>query len=240
MTILKGNYVQRTCNTRDKKLGWDQVYYEREEIMEVKLRRADIVILAEAHNPSIIAPEWLKVHSLITEEPKQFIHTPDFSMFESDSFLLVVDHQRWQLTAKKDNMESLRSLASIGHNYVRLLPHVPYRALGLNFTWTVGSQDKEEIPKIIVNIDTTDPASIMIGHELNYGGIIYAKKDPYLLKLVIERPGKNVLTHNFNYHHELHGRSQEDILKFLDCFFTRYEDSLNTIKKLYSIKVEQE
>ena len=35
--------------------------------MEAKLRRADIVIIASAHNPSIIAPQWLKDNSLITE-----------------------------------------------------------------------------------------------------------------------------------------------------------------------------
>jgi predicted amino acid dehydrogenase len=35
--------------------------------MEVKHRQADIVIIASAHNPSIIAPQWLKDKSLIVE-----------------------------------------------------------------------------------------------------------------------------------------------------------------------------
>jgi len=28
--------------------------------MEIKLGRADIVIVASAHNPSIVSPQWLK------------------------------------------------------------------------------------------------------------------------------------------------------------------------------------
>jgi len=46
--------------------------------MDVKLRRADIVIMASAHNPSIVDPHWLKANGLVAEDPKHFVHTPDF------------------------------------------------------------------------------------------------------------------------------------------------------------------
>jgi len=80
--------------------------------MKIKLGRADIVILALAHNPSIISPQWLKENHLITEEPKQFVHTPDFSLFDSETFSLIADRQRLQVTAKKQDMDTLKSLAS--------------------------------------------------------------------------------------------------------------------------------
>jgi len=203
--------------------------------MQARFRRADIVILASAHNPSIIAPQWLKDNSLIIEEPKHFIHTPDFSLFQSESFSLVVDHQRLQITAKKQDKGSLKSLANIASNYVKLLPHIPCRSLGLNFVWSIEIDEGEKLPKIGLNINKSDLMLVFEGHEVDYGGIIHARKGPYTLKLVIEPQGKNTLVHNFNYHHELSGMSVEGFAKLIDYFLTRYEDSSRIVKGLYSI-----
>ena len=203
--------------------------------MEAKLRRADIVIIASAHNPSIIAPEWLKDKSLIVEEPSHFVHTPDLSIFESESFSVVVDHQRLQIVVKKQDTRSLESLANIASNYVKLLPHIPYKALGLNFTWTIEVDDGEELPKIEININKSDLMSVFEGHEVDCGGIIYARKEQYMLKVVIELQGGNTLVHNFNYNHELEGMSVEDIVKLINDFITIKEDSSSIVKGLYSI-----
>lgn len=193
------------------------------------------MIIASAHNPSIIAPQWLKDNSLIIEEPKHFVHTPDFSLFESESFSLVVDHQRLQITAKKQDKGSLRSLANAASNYMKLLPHIPYRSLGLNFVWSIEIDEKEELPKIGLNVNSSDLMSVFEGHEVDYGGTIYARKEAYMLRLVIEPQGKNILVHNFNYHHELGGMSVEDLVKLVDNFLTRYEDSSRIVNALYSI-----
>lgn len=201
--------------------------------MEAKLRRADIVIIASAHNPSIIAPQWLKDNSLIIEKPKHFVHTPEFSLFESESFSLVVDHERLQIIAKKQDEGSLRSLANIGSNYVKLLSHIPYIALGFNFLWSIEINKGEKLPKIGLDINKSNLMSAFKGHKVNYGGIVYAGKEPYKLKLVIEPQGGNTLVHNFNYHHELKGMSTGDIIKSLNSFLIRYKDSSKIIKGLY-------
>ena len=203
--------------------------------MEAKLIRADVVIVASAHNPSIMAPQWLKDNSLIVEEPTQFVHTPDFSLFESESFLLVVDNQRMQITVKKQDNQSLESLANIASSYVKLLPHIPYKALGLNFIWTIEVGDGEKLPKIELNINKSDLMSVFEGHEVDCGGIIHARKEPYMLKVVIELQGRDALVHNFNYNHELEGTSVEDIVKLINNFLTIKEDSSSIVKGLYRV-----
>jgi len=203
--------------------------------MQAKFRRADIVIIASAHNPGIIAPQWLKDNSLIIEAPKHFVHTPDFSLFESESFSLVVDHERLQITAKKQDKGSLRALANIAGNYVKLLSYIPYRALGLNFVWSIEIDEGEKLPEIGLNINRGDLMLVFEGHEVDYGGIIYARKEPYRLKLVIEPQGGNTLVHNFNYHHEVGGMSGGDLAKLIDNFLTTYEDSSRIVKDLCSI-----
>ena len=203
--------------------------------MEAKLRRADIVLIASAHNPSIMAPQWLKDESLILEEPSHFVHTPDLAIFESESFSLVVDNHRLQIAVKKQDNESLKSLANIVSNYVKLLPHIPYKALGLNIIWTIEVDDGEELPKIELNINKSDLMPVFGGYEVDCGGIIYARKEPYMLKVVIELQGGNTLVHNFNYNYELEDMSVEYIVKLIDNFLTMKEDSSSIVKGLYAI-----
>jgi hypothetical protein len=159
--IIRQNYV---LNAGEIKMG-------------IKLERADIVIVASAHNPSIVSPQWLKEKKLIVEGPKQFVHTPDFSLFDSETFSLVEDRERLQITAKKQDRETLKSLASVGSGYINLLPQVPYKSLGLNFMWLAESNEGEVLPKIKVSIGfINNLASILTDHELNYGCISYARK----------------------------------------------------------------
>ena len=203
--------------------------------METKLRRTDIVITASAHNPSIIYPQWLKDNSLIREEPSHFVHTPDLSLFESETFSLVVEHQRLQIAVKKQDKTSLESLANIACKYVKLLPHIPYKALGLNFVWAVEIGDGEELPKIRLDINKNDLTSVFENNEVDYGGIIYTRKEPYTLKVVIEPQGKNAIIHNFNYNHEVAGMSVEDIAKSINDLLVMCDDSSRIVKSLYSI-----
>lgn len=202
--------------------------------MEVKLVRADIVILASAHNPSIIAPDWLKANSLIAEEPKDFMHTPAFSAFESESFVLIVDPQRLQVIAKKYDAETLKSLYGIAKNYIKLLPHIPYKALGINFVWTVHPDEGSCPSSIRVTLNRGNLESIFEGHDLNYGGIVYAKKAPYTLKLIVEPKPEHGFIYNFNYHHELTDLSTNGIVALIEDFTIRYEHSSIIIKGIYT------
>jgi len=209
--------------------------------MEIKLGRADIVIVASAHNPSIVSPQWLKEKKLIVEDPKQFVHTPDFSLFDSETFSLVVDRERLQITAKKQDRETLKSLASVGSGYINLLPHVPYRSLGLNFVWLAESDEGDVLPKINISVGfINNLSSILTDQELNYGCIIYARKDPYLLKLTIEPRGKNTLVYNFNYHHGVEGLNKDKILEHLGNFMSLYEKSKEIVEKTCLLQEEKE
>lgn len=208
--------------------------------MDVKLRRADIVIMASAHNPSIVDPRWLKDNGLVAEDPKHFVHTPDFSMFDSELISLIVDRERLQITAKKTNRDQLKSLADMGIGYLDLLPHTPYQALGLNFVWHTEADAGESIPKIDIKIGSVgDLSNILTDHKLNYGSIIYARRDPYLLRLRIEPQGESMLIYNFNYHHEIKGIDIEKVKNFLGNFTNLYEHSKTVVENTYLVRGEE-
>ncbi len=202
--------------------------------MESKLRRADIIVIAAGHNPSIVSPQWLRENSLINEPPSHFVHTPDFSVFESESFSLTVDHQRLQIVAKKQSESSIGSLAAVAGKYVSLLKHIPYRALGLNLVWSVEIGSNATLPDIVLRLNNGDPTLAFPGHKVAFGGIIYAQKESYILKVTIERQGENSLVHNFNYHHEIASVPNEGIVGLTNSLAERFKDSAAIIHTLYS------
>ena len=146
-----------------------------------------------------------------------------------------------RLLRKKQDRETLKSLASVGSGYINLLPHVPYRSLGLNFVWLAESNEGEVLPKMDVSIGfINNLSSILTDHELNYGCIIYARKDPYLLKLIIEPRGKNSLVYNFNYHHSVEGLDIDTVLEHIENFMSLYEKSKEIEEKTCLLQEEKE
>ena len=201
--------------------------------MKIELSRADIVILAHSHNIGIVTEKWLKDKNLINEKPKQTIFMQGISLFDSESFLIVASPERVQITAKKQSTEALKTLARIGNEYIKSSPYIVYTALGLNFIWAARTAENEKLPEINIHIGSvTDLSSVLNGHRLTYGGIIYAKKDPYLLKLIIEPLKKMERVYNFNYHHEIKGLDIEKIKNYIDNFLSLYKASKKIVDTL--------
>lgn len=97
---------------------------------------ANIVILASNYNPSIVSKEWLYQRGIFTETVRNFVHTPVFTLVESEDFSLVVDEDRLQITVRKVTQDSLNASASIAEKFVDILPETPYKGIGLNYRYT--------------------------------------------------------------------------------------------------------
>jgi len=200
--------------------------------MERKLDRADIVILAEAHNPSILSPQWLKDNELITEKPDQFVHTPDFSFFNSKNYHLVVDRQRLQVTTKKTTKQLLEALKNFALNYCKILPHIPYKSIGMNFTWNVEAKLDESLPVIKNSIGKiTDFKKMFKEFEINNGIIINVKKEKYLHKITIESFSKNNLIFRFNNHYNVEKLNNVEIIDLINNYNMLYQESKEFVEK---------
>ena len=198
--------------------------------MPIILKKANIVIIAKAHNPSIISPEWLKVKNIIVEEPREFIHTPEFSLFDSETFILTVDRVRLQIQTKIFELEFLKSLAKIVIDYICLLPHIPYESLGFNFIWRIENDAKISIPDIRVKFNAIDDISnIFSSNDVKYGCIIHAEKEDYLLRLTIVPKENDYITYNFNYHHNIKELDSDKNKEYLNNFVKLNENSKNII-----------
>ena len=196
-----------------------------------KLDLVNIVILGN-HNPGIVTQQWLKDNGLITEDPRQALNTLTLSFFESERYSFIVEPVRLQLNAKEKDKESAKAISDILVKYINIFPNLNYKAVGLNFIWTYGILEGEKyIIKTSIN-EFTDLHDIFTDYQLNLGSIIYAKKDPYLLKLVIDPLKENLLQYNFNYHFEITKANMTKIPDYLNMYSSFYDESQAIIEKL--------
>jgi len=200
--------------------------------MQTTLTRADVVILAAAHSPGTLSPAWLRDNELIVDEAQQFVHTPDLTLFESDTCSLIVDKERLQITAKRRDSDAINGLRDFCVKYVTLFPNLSYRAFGVNLSWSVTPGEGESLPQVSLGFGAvSDLASAFADHELSYGGIIYAKKEPYLLRLTIQPEEDMSLAYLFNYHHDTSRLGTEQVVAQMDALNSLYGHSATIVEK---------
>jgi hypothetical protein len=104
-----------------------------------------IVIVANAHNPTILHPAFLRAQHIVGD---QFISV-DESLICTGALSYVAFSNGINITVEASRLvvrdtlpegaspNERPSISEIGQNYIRVLPHVPYTSVGVNFTWVV-------------------------------------------------------------------------------------------------------
>ena len=100
--------------------------------MSVQTHIANIVILANSHNPSILSAEWLDKYSIMPGATLK-IQVPDVSIMETNSINMIADQNRLQFVVKEFSEEGIKQCQIAAIKYFETLPHLPYQAIGYNF-----------------------------------------------------------------------------------------------------------
>ena len=104
----------------------------------------NIVIIADTFNVNILNTVWLYKNKIFTEKELQGATClPVVVEAQSDNFRLhiIPDRLQFSINTKYKNPKKLL-LSKIGR-LVELLPHTPFTAAGLNFTYHVTPSDKD-------------------------------------------------------------------------------------------------
>jgi hypothetical protein len=108
-----------------------------------------IVVRANAHNPSILNPLFLKSEGIVPVDWDTVdgpICTPPLSIVKFNSGVeFLVDSQILQVSQNTEPIiRSEYDVPSCVARYISVLPHVPYTAVGINFDALVGCQNPEQ------------------------------------------------------------------------------------------------
>jgi len=181
--------------------------------MKLTLTGANIVVLADSHNPSIASKDWLLSNGIFVEEPEKFMHSPVLALYESARFILTVDPQRLQVTLKQPKVEALKELPEIVKRYVERLPQTPYRAVGLNYAWHAAKEEGESPVHHLKSLFVGDARRLGLvtdGKEWTIGGILRWRADAFVVRLMVEptaEPSEGISL-DFNFHREVRGANE--------------------------------
>jgi len=116
----------------------------------MRIIRESIVVRANAHNPSILNPLFLKSEGIVPEDWEMTgdspICTPPFSVVKfKNGVVFLVDSETLQVSQSPDNDNpSEFGVPQCVKKYIKVLPHVPYTALGINFDASVDHEGPEK------------------------------------------------------------------------------------------------
>jgi len=187
----------------------------------LQLRKVSVVILAQNHNPSIISPDWVRNELSINEKEQNFVHTPPFSLFDSASFLLTVDADRWDLIPKILDDAHILLCGRVAAAYFRTLSQIPYKKLGVNYIWAYSPSLKGEyLPKVSLKINEIDPNEILDAKKVRCGGTVEVGFKDYILKLTMNYEGDQILIFNYNFSHAIQSWSNRKRIDATNSFLS--------------------
>ncbi len=107
--------------------------------MSKKLVGWNVVIAAHQFNPSIVSQPWLIRHNLATEADFQqgFVFSDSLVQIQAQAFNFLLVEEQLQFQPKVEMEREQELISSRVGDFVKSLPHTPFKAVGLNFLWNL-------------------------------------------------------------------------------------------------------
>ena len=114
--------------------------------MSANLIGSNVVIAARQFNPSVFSQIWLIRNEILAEEDfqqKNCLFSEEVVKIESNRFGLLVVPPQLQFVPRVKPEEQGEVVSAALGTIVRLLPHTPYIAVGLNLIWHILPEDHD-------------------------------------------------------------------------------------------------
>jgi hypothetical protein len=110
---------------------------DRKGMMSLEAKSVALVVTATVHNPSILNPDFLLQNGIVSQDwgtATDFVSIPSFSTlkYPNRGIQLTCQEERLQFEKQLSSDRNFADLVDCASKYVNVLPHVPYRALGIN------------------------------------------------------------------------------------------------------------
>lgn len=203
-----------------------------------------IVLTAQSFNPSIFTETWLQDNNIL--DTSKLVGMRVFSaavaQFQTEEVHVVVVPPQLQITFsdKSADVEVPRFFAT---RVVELLPHTPYQALGINFSYFLSQPAKQEFVAYDRALLGTGEYALLgefSAADARFGR--YFSKDLGSARLRLDiKPVKagptnaDMLQFGFNFHHDLAGIEQSDRAKALVKFIGTWNALRKYAEKLTEV-----
>jgi len=134
------------------------------------LHWVNVVILAKSHNPSILNPDFLRINDIVPPdwEPKEVLTTPAFATVRYPAnVVFLLDQERLEVRKECDtSFQDNYDVHNFAANYIKVLPHVSYTSVGLNWHISMEMEGPENfITKKFVRPETWKDSGAELLHS---------------------------------------------------------------------------
>lgn len=156
--------------------------------MEAKLVQHTVVVTGDAHNPTILNPDFLQKENIVPKAwgwtVEQTLTTPPLALVRFDNGVsITVEPGKVQVADPSKTSDPLKSKAAdIATAYVNTLRHVRYTAVGINFLCTVDDDSPERFVK---NRFLKDGSWLQGDYPLETAGLRLVYKCPFDARLTL-------------------------------------------------------
>lgn len=214
-------------------------------MLEVKLASLSVVVISDGNNPRILNPDFLQRNQIVpdTWKPANVIVTSPFATVQFENSLSIhVENTKLQFLATAADVDWQTELPRIAIKYLEVLPHVAYKAVGLNFAWNSDTPVGQEAEDRLIAAMLRDGDWLKFGAGIT-GTLIelqYRKSQPFLalkigVRLTVNPDGTEVLesyTISTNFHHDFEPKQEAERKDFITQLAKRQNESLELIKRL--------
>jgi len=119
--------------------------------MELEMLNASVVVLSEGNNPKLLNHDFLARNKIVPEDwtVRDIVITPPFSnmVYENDVQFVVELNKLQVHSAKPEQIDCIRELPKMVMEYLRILPHVSYLGVGINYVFVLKDSHHDYIRK---------------------------------------------------------------------------------------------
>jgi hypothetical protein len=199
---------------------------------------SSIVVLAESHNPSILHPSFLQAQGIVPSSwlpaaPPLCTSTVSLIKYENGiHFALDLAKLQVIATAPPQNLKELQ-IAPLVSLYLYKLPHVPYRAVGINFSLLHACPEPEALLRERFLKEggwSNGLSSVNLGFAYTHDDTrVQVKLDPATIETGAGTSATGIRL-DMNFHKEVEGL--ESAVQAVNTFQSRCDESVTYLARL--------
>ena len=215
--------------------------------MKSFLANSNIVVVANQFNPSVINQLWLVDFGIVHREEflPGCVFTDMMVNVLSEKFSLLVVPEQLQFVPLVESCDQQSLIESRLGGIIRTIPHTPYAACGMNFTWFVEPDDLPDFARKLFFVDRSPIHRQFDTVDSRFGGYMSKSVLGGRLKLDVkplttkqsDGSAMELMQFGFNFHYEVTDPQKTSdellrILSFWDAALKLVESSMKTVEEV--------
>jgi len=219
--------------------------------MSFELVTSNTVIVAQQFNPSVITQLWLVRNGLLDEDDfrPSCVFTDMVVKVNSREFDLMVVPQQCQFSPRVDRHREQELVADKVGTIARSLPHTPYRAVGLNFTWHL-IPEGSDVPTISRGLFFIEDGPLhreFADQNAHFGaymskGALGGRLKLDVKPITVNREGENEeverIQFAFNFHRDV--ADEEDPVDCIEYMLHQWNEARDESSRIVHVAVREE